>query len=200
MRKERVEAFSDGVFAVAITILVFNVQPPPGVAAGQLWQALGELWPTYAAYAASFTTIGVMWLNHHSIFDRLRQVDRTVQILNLLLLMAIVIVPFPTSLLGHYIPAGGVDARAAATAYAISAVLIGALFSVLWTYVLAHPDLLAAGVDVAAVRRRLPLFALGSVVYIACLFIAQVSPIAVVALCALTATYYAFDLIPAPTD
>src|SRR5437588_8254545 len=126
MSKGRVEAFSDGVFAVAITILVFNLQVPADLRPGTLWNALGALWPSYAAYVASFLTIGVMWMNHHNVFRRLRAVDRNLQLLHLLLLLTVVFVPFPTALLGRFIPAGGDDAAAAATLYALTRIGLGA--------------------------------------------------------------------------
>jgi len=198
MSKGRVEAFSDGVFAVAITILVFNLQVPADLRPGTLWHALGALWPSYAAYVASFLTIGVMWMNHHNVFRRIRAVDRNLQLLNLLLLLAVVFVPFPTALLGRFIPAGGEDAAAAATLYALTSIGIGLFFSSAWMYVLSRPELLAPGLDPTEVRRRLPFFSVGPVVYIACLFIARFSPILVVALCAIVAVYYFWDWLPEP--
>lgn len=197
MSKGRLEAFSDGVFAVAITILVFNLQVPAKLDPGGLWHELGALWPSYAAYVASFLTIGVMWMNHHGLFVRLRAVDRPIQFINLLLLMVIVVVPFPTALLGRFLPAGGADAQAAATAYAANSVAIGLCFGSVWIYALRHPALLAVGLDVAAVRRAFPQFAVGTVVYTGCLLLAQVSPILVVVICAATAIYYCFERLPA---
>ena len=195
MTKGRVEAFSDGVFAVAITILVFNVQAPKG-ASGQLWDGLLRQWPTYAAYIASFLTIGVMWINHHGVFDRVARVDRPLMMLNLLLLMTIVLVPFPTSLMGQFLPGGGADARAAATAYAALAVMIAITFSAVWGYVLSHPQLLVEGMDLAAARRMAPRFAIGFVVYLACIPLAQVSPVGVVFLAGAAAVYYAIERLP----
>jgi uncharacterized membrane protein len=198
LTKGRVEAFSDGVFAVAITILVFNVQPPRGAAPGQLLQALGSQWPTYAAYVASFMTVGIMWINHHAMFQRIAHVDRPLLVLNLVLLMVIVLVPFPTSLMGQYVPAGGDDARAAATVYAGLAVLISICFSSVWLYTLTHPAVLAPGMDREAALKMAPRFALGFVMYVLCLPLAQVSPIAVVFVLVLAALYYAFERLPEP--
>ncbi|TMD54889.1 MAG: DUF1211 domain-containing protein [Chloroflexi bacterium] len=196
MSKNRVEAFSDGVFAVAITILVFNLQVPSGLAHGALWSTLGALWPSYATYIASFLTIGVMWMNHHGVFRRLRAVDRNLQLLNLLLLLTVVFVPFPTALLGRFIPAGGDDAAAAATLYALTSIGIGASFSSIWIYALYRPELLAPGLDPDLVRRRLPLFSAGPVVYLACLVVAHYSPILVAVLCGMVAVYYFWDWLP----
>lgn len=198
MTKNRVEAFSDGVFAVAITILVFNVQPPRGAAPGQLLQALGTQWPTYVAYVASFMTIGIMWINHHAMFQRIAHVDRPLLMLNLLLLMVIVLLPFPTSLMGQYIPGGGADARAAATVYAGLAVLISLCFSSIWLYILSHPAVLAPGMDRQAALKMAPRFSFGLLMYLVCLPLAQFSPIAVAFVLALAAAYYAFERLPEP--
>jgi uncharacterized membrane protein len=198
MSKNRVEAFSDGVFAVAITILVFNLQVPADLRPGTLWHALGSLWPSYAAYVASFLTIGVMWMNHHNIFRRIRAVDRNLQFLNLLLLLVIVFVPFPTALLGRFIPGGGADASTAATLYALTSIGTGVFFTSIWWYVLSRPELLVAGLDAAEVRRRLPFFSAGPIVYVACLAIAQFSATLVVVLCGIVAVYYIWDWLPEP--
>lgn len=195
MSKGRVEAFSDGVFAVAITILVFNIQVPK-VASGELWQALGTQWPTYAAYVASFLTIGILWINHHSMFERIVRVDRVLLILNLLLLMGIVLVPFPTSLVGQFVPRGGADARAAATVYAGLMVAIAVLWSVLWAYALTHPAVLIPQMDRQRAMKSAPRFMIGFVMYLACIPLAQVSPIAVIFVLAAAAAFYGFERLP----
>src|SRR5437588_11237695 len=99
MSKGRVEAFSDGVFAVAATLLIFNVTIDK-TAPGGLLAALLAAWPKYAAYVAGFPTIGVMWLNHHGLFERIFHLDRTLRFLNLLLLMPFLFIPFSTAELG----------------------------------------------------------------------------------------------------
>jgi uncharacterized membrane protein len=103
----RTEAFSDGIFAVAATLLVLDLKVPE--VSGDLLGALLRQWPAYAAYAVSFLTIGIIWVNHHSVFDRLRSVDRPLQFLNLLLLMSVAAIPFTTSLLSTYLQAGHQD-------------------------------------------------------------------------------------------
>ena len=99
MSKGRVEAFSDGVFAVAATLLIFSIQIDK-TAPGALLAALLAAWPKYAAYVASFLTIGVMFMNHHGLFERITRLDRALVFINLLLLMAIVFLPFSTAELG----------------------------------------------------------------------------------------------------
>ena len=194
MSKGRVEAFSDGVFAVAATLLIFNVQIDK-TAAGGLLAALLAAWPKYAAYVASFLTIGVMWMNHHGLFGRIARLDRVLVFLNLLLLMAIVFLPFPTAQLGANILVPR-DANAAASLYAINASVIAVLFGAVWTYALNRPQLLSPEVDREAAMRAWPRFSVGTVVYLACIPLGQFSPIAVVVVCAAIAVYYAFERLP----
>ena len=194
MSKGRVEAFSDGVFAVAATLLIFNIQIDK-TAPGGLLSALLAAWPKYAAYVASFLTIGVMWLNHHGMFARIARLDRPLVFLNLLLLMAIVFIPFSTAQLGANILVAR-DANTAASLYAINASVIALLFGAVWTYALTHPHLLAPDIDREAAMRAWPRFSVGSVVYLACIPLGQFSPIAVVFVCAALAVYYAFERLP----
>jgi uncharacterized membrane protein len=168
----------------------------PQVPAGQLWQALGAQWPTYAAYVASFLTIGIMWINHHAMFERIVRADRVLLMFNLLLLMAIVLLPFPTQMMGEFIPRGGADARAAATVYGALAVTIAIFYGLLWTYALRHPKLLVPGYDAEVALKASPQFLVGFFMYLACLPLAQFSPIAVVFLLAAAAIYYAFERLP----
>jgi uncharacterized membrane protein len=194
MSKARLEAFSDGVFAVAATLLIFNIQIDK-TGPGGLLDALLAAWPKYAAYVASFLTIGVMWLNHHGLFARIARLDRALGFLNLLLLMAIVFLPFPTAQLGANILLSR-DANTAASLYAINASLIALLFGAVWMYALTHAHLLSPDVDREAARRAWPRFSVGTVVYLACIPLGQVSPIAVVVVCAALAVYYAFERLP----
>ena len=188
------EAFSDGVFAVAATLLIFNVQIDKS-APGGLLAALLAAWPKYAAYVASFLTIGVMWMNHHGLFERTARLDRALQFINLLLLMAIVFLPFSTAQLGSNILVPR-DANTAASLYALNAFMIAVCFSAVWIYVLTHPGLLAKDVDLQAALRAWPRFSVGTVVYLACVPLAQFNPIAVVIVCAALAVYYVFERLP----
>jgi uncharacterized membrane protein len=194
MSKGRAEAFSDGVFAVAATLLIFNIQIDK-TAPGGLLAALLAAWPKYAAYVASFLTIGVMWLNHHGMFERIARLDRALMFLNLLLLMAIVFIPFSTAQLGANILVSR-DANTAATLYAINAFVIAIGFGAVWTYAVMRPGLLAPDIDRQAALRAWPRFSVGSVVYLACVPLGQLSPIAVVVVCAALAIYYFFERLP----
>jgi uncharacterized membrane protein len=194
MSKGRVEAFSDGVFAVAATLLIFNITVNK-TAPGGLLAALLAAWPKYAAYAASFLTIGVMWINHHSLFERIARMNRALVFLNLLLLMAIVFLPFPTAVLGNNIQVAG-DANTAASLYGLNASLIATFFSLVWIYALTHPDLLAPDVDREEAMRSWPRFSVGLVGYLVCIPLGQISPIAVVIVCVVLGVYYLFERLP----
>jgi len=91
MTTTRLEAFSDGVFAIAATLLILNVHAN----SSHLGQTLVRAWPSYAAYAVSFVTIGIMWVNHHGVFAQIDKVDRTFLMINVFFLMAVAFVPLP---------------------------------------------------------------------------------------------------------
>jgi uncharacterized membrane protein len=126
----RTEAFSDGVFAIAITLLVLDI----GIPASEfddLWSAILHEWPAYLGYATSFLTIGGIWLAHHGVFRRLRYANNAVMRINLLLLMAVSFLPFPTRLVAEAIRDQSAE-RAAAVFYGLCLLAITVLFSVLW--------------------------------------------------------------------
>jgi len=124
MTTGRVEAFSDGVFAVAITVLVFGLLPIGTKTLDA--KILLHAWPQYFAYVVSFLSIGIMWMNHHTIMAHVARVDRPLLVLNLLLLMGIVAVPFPTALVAEHLRGSGSTAPAAATAETNAAIRVPA--------------------------------------------------------------------------
>jgi uncharacterized membrane protein len=130
--KTRAEAFSDGVFAVAATLLVFDLVPPI-VGSNKLASALLAEWPSYAAYAISFGTIVVIWVNHHVVFEGLSRVDRRLLLINALLLLTVAAIPFPTGLLAHYLQAGH-DQPTAAFAYGLTMSSMAVAFSLFTLY------------------------------------------------------------------
>jgi uncharacterized membrane protein len=150
----RTEAFSDGVFAIAITLLVLEIAIPEEEF-DDLWAALADLWPSYLAYVTSFLTIGALWLGHHSIFRRLRRVDATLLRLNLALLMVVAFLPFPTSLMARALTT---DAeRPAVLLYGATVLAIATLMTAIARYAVARADLLAdeaARVQVRAIAAR----------------------------------------------
>ncbi len=139
--KSRLEAFSDGVIAVAITLLVLDLHvPEPGP--GSLAHQLGAEWPSYLAYAISFLAIGITWVNHHAMLRRAARVDHSILVLNILLLMCIVVLPFTTALIATYLdqPQGG---HLAAVVYAGSFMLSsGVFFALQWHLLQRRPYLL----------------------------------------------------------
>src|SRR6266851_2435972 len=140
MNSSRLEAFSDGVFAVAITLLVLQFAVPD-VQSGKLLAKLLGQWPQLVTYVASFLTVGVVWVNHHTMFRNLRAVDRTIQFINLVLLLTVVLVPYPTALLGRYLNSG-LDGSVAAAFYAVVMTVMAIAFQCLVAWALTHPNLL----------------------------------------------------------
>jgi uncharacterized membrane protein len=129
----RVEAFSDAVIAIAITLLVLQLDAGSGT--GGLAERLGHRWPLYASYLLSFVNIGTVWLNHHSIFSRLRTVDHGLVLLNLLLLLVVSALPFPTKVLGEALQASDpADRRTAALLYAGTFLFAASVFCALWLW------------------------------------------------------------------
>jgi uncharacterized membrane protein len=187
--KSRTEAFSDGVFAIAITLLIIEVRPPdsePGELAGDLV----SLWPSYAAYVVSFVVIGIIWVNHHMIFERITTVDRPLLFLNLLMLLTVAFLPFPTALLGEYIRQGD-NAHIAAAVYGANMTLIGLTFIVMWTYLARVPALLEPGLGPDAALRARRAAVIGPVIYALTIPLAFISPVACLIAYAGVALYFA---------
>jgi uncharacterized membrane protein len=127
----RVEAFSDAVMAIAITLLV--LQLGSGSGNESLGDRLADQWPLYVSYLLSFLNIGIVWLNHHSIFSRLRGIDHGLVLLNLLLLLVVSVLPFPTRVLGEALQgADFADQRTAALLYAGNFLAASTAFCALW--------------------------------------------------------------------
>lgn len=142
MSKARVETLSDGVFAIAITLLVLTIAQPGNY--NHLAQELADRWPGFAAYVVSFAVIGIMWFNHHSIFTHFERVDRGLVYLNLLLLMTIVFIPYPTGIFGQALQKGQ-GAQTAAVLYSVVMALNAYAWSALWIYASRGRRLLSPG-------------------------------------------------------
>ena len=195
MRVSRLEAFSDGVFAIAATLLVLELHVPAD--SPDLVQALLQLWPAYAAYLVSFLTIGIIWVNHHTLLEHCRRVDRRFLYLNLLLLIAVGIVPFPTALVDRYILSEH-GATAALVVYGLGGLLIAIAFSGVFFYA-THDDRLVGDAAVARrIRAEGRLFPIGLVAYTLGIALAFVAPIASLAVYGFTAAFYALPLLPLP--
>ena len=135
--KSRLEAYSDGIFAIAATLLVLDLAVPR-VAGGHLLVGLLGQWPAYAAYATSFLTIGIIWVNHHAVLERLDHIDREFMFLNLFLLLTVALIPFPTKVLAQYLQSKNWDANIAAAAYGVEMMVMGIAFNVLTYYAAAR--------------------------------------------------------------
>lgn len=207
----RLEAFSDGVFAIAITLLILTipVRPVPAVPAvsSDLLQStvLPDIlaqWPSFLAYALSFVTILIMWINHHALFKLIRRSDHAFMMINGLLLMLITFVNYPTALLaetfkqsipnGTSLLQGTLDQRAAALFYSGTFVVTAILYNVLWYYARHGSRLLARGHDRALVELITRQYRFGPLFYLVAFLFAFVSAPASIAVCMLLAVYFSF--------
>lgn len=165
MSASRLEAFSDGVFAIVITLLILDIKVPVG-AEGHLGAALVDQWPRYAAFLLSFFVVGVIWLNHHATINLLDRTDHTTQVLNLLLLLPVSVLPWPTALLAEYALHGDRDdQRVAVLVYGGTSTLMALAFNVLWRYIGRHAELRKPGVHRSLIEVRDRRYTLGLAVY-----------------------------------
>jgi uncharacterized membrane protein len=123
----RIEAFSDGIFSIAATLLVLDLKPP--AAALPFWKGIAAQWPGYASFLLSFLFIGIMWINHHRLFSHIRRSDEALMVANLFLLFGIVWIPYPTSLIAQAVGTGRL--REAAILYNSSYLVLALLFNLL---------------------------------------------------------------------
>jgi uncharacterized membrane protein len=187
----RVEAFSDGVFAIAMTLLILDVKVPRADAtAGPLLQALGRQWPNFLAYLTSFGTILVMWVNHHRMFTHIRRVDQAFLFLNGLLLLLVTFIPFPTGLVAEYIEHP--EARTAAAILSATYFALALAFNLLWGYASSGGRLLDARTNLARAQEITKQYRFGPISYLVAFGLAFVSVPASLALIALLALFFAF--------
>lgn len=188
----RLEAFSDGVFAIAITLLILEVRAPAQheiPSDGALFDALRALWPAYLAYIVSFATILVTWINHHAILRLIARVDHTFLLLNGLLLALITAINFPTTLVAEYI--GHPGERAAVWTYAAVFMLMAFAFNAVWRYASWHGRLIGAAASpaqIAAITRR---FRFGPLYYVGAFGLAFISARLSLGLCIALAIVFA---------
>ena len=187
MSTSRLEAFADGVFAIAATLLILNVS----VGAGPLGSQLLKAWPGYVAYAVSFVTIGIIWVNHHTVMTQVGRVNRTFLMLNVLFLMLIAFIPFPTRLLSEHIADEG--AQAAALAYGATLTMTAILFNVLWWYAAQRRRLLHEAADPRVVRGIGRSYLPGPFLYLVATVLALVSPAASAAMYLSIAAFYVVE-------
>jgi len=147
----RVEGFSDGVFAIALTLLVLDLRSD--ASRGQLSHELLDQWPVYLAYLAAFFNIAAVWINHHDLFTRVRRVDTRLVGVNLLLLLVSSLFPWPAAVVGEAVKNGSHgDEVAALVLYAAVGILVPGAWMILYRYLERKPALLSGAADAAYVR------------------------------------------------
>jgi uncharacterized membrane protein len=185
----RLETFADGVFAIAATLLIIDVTADAH--GGALGTALTHAWPQYAAYAVSFVTIGIMWVNHHTCLELIDRSDRRFLFINVALLACIAFVPFPTRLIAEHLRDGGL--RAAALTYGLTMTSTAVCFFTFWFYAAGGRRLIAPGADDRLVRGISRSYLPGAPIYGAATLVALASPTASVVLFALIAGSYVLE-------
>ena len=184
----RLEAFSDGVFAIAITLLILEVRPPED---GDLLKGLLHLWPSYLSFALSFVTILIMWTNHHANLSHVVQADGRLLFSNGFLLLMITFVPFPTAVLAGHL--GNQDAHVAAAFYAMTFVAINVAWVAFWRSITRNRRLLAPSLQDHEVRTVNLALVVGFVSYAVATALAWVSATAGVGLCMLLAVFWTWQ-------
>ncbi|MEY9962377.1 putative membrane protein [Streptacidiphilus sp. MAP12-16] len=192
----RVEAFSDGVFAIAITLLILDIKVPVGQGA-DLLHALAHQWPSYAAYVVSFLVIGIMWANHHQVFSYVARVDRVLLFLNLLLLLVVAALPWVTAVVAQYLsdPHGSHVALALYSGLMVAHALT---FILLWWWLTRTGHLFDDRVDEVLAKGTRIRFAAGALVYPILVGLSLVSALLTLALHGVIAIYYAFNQLQVP--
>jgi TMEM175 potassium channel family protein len=183
----RLETFSDGVFAIAATLLILNVN----VTGVPLGRALLHGWPSYVAYAVSFLTIGIMWANHHGVFSQIEKADRTFLMINVVFLMLVAFVPFPTKLVAENIHRPGLEP--AALAYGFTLTLTALAYNSLWFYASRGRRLLSADADPKTVTGISRSFLPGPAIYLTATLLAFWWPTLSIVLFAVIAIFYMLE-------
>jgi uncharacterized membrane protein len=183
----RLETFSDGVFAIAATLLILNVHAD----GPHLGHALTRAWPSYAAYAVSFVTIGIMWVNHHGVFAQIDKVDRTFLMINVFFLMSIAFVPFPTVLVAEHLR--DANLKVAALTYGFTLTITATLYNFLWLYASGRRRLLRDDADPRVVSGITRSYLPGPFIYLAAALIAFWKSSVSVALFAVIAAFYMLE-------
>ena len=186
----RIEAFSDGVFAIAITLLVLDLKVPHDLpeTAG-LSRALLNQWPAYLAFITSFATIGIMWINHHRLFALIKRSDHSLLVLNGLLLLFVTFVPFPTAIVAEYVR--GRDQHVAAIVYSGTFTMLAIIFNLLWRYASYHNRLLDRRADPHAVRAITWAYSFGPGLYLVSFVLAFINVAASLAVTGALAIFFA---------
>ena len=191
MSPGRLETFADGVFAIAATLLILSVDGRVGGSGADLGRELAHAWPSYVAYAVSFVTIGIMWVNHHTLMAQVGQVDRRFLLATVVFLMCIAFIPFPTRLAAEHVHGEG--ARAAALAYGFTLTATAVMFSVIWFYASVGGRLLRDDADPRVVKGITRSYIPGPWIYLTATLIAFASPTASLVIYLVLAAFYVLE-------
>jgi uncharacterized membrane protein len=182
----RLETFADGVFAIAITLLVLEIRIPE--AGEDLTDALLSQWPSFAAYVTSFLGIGVIWVSHHQMFAIIHRTTPTFLFLNVLFLLPVAFIPYPTALVAQHIQEPG-NGTVAVVLYGLVSTGVAVMFNVLWAYSM-RANLIASGAATIAAQLAARGFRLGPLIYFGATLVALVSPLLSMGLFAVFAVYW----------
>jgi uncharacterized membrane protein len=191
----RIETFSDGVFAIAITLLIIEIGVPHATATESLTEKLLHLWPSYLGYATSFLVIGTVWANHHNRFRLISRSDHILLFLNIVFLMCVAFIPFPTALLADYLSGTNEHRTTAVAVYSGTLAVTAIFFTILWLYAAGNYRLVDRAVDPHLLRAMTRRYVFGMIVYILAFALAFVSPAASLALIVILALIF---VLPEP--
>jgi uncharacterized membrane protein len=194
----RIETFSDGVFAIAMTLLVIEIGVPHIGDAAEgttLFGALAAQWPSYLGYSISFLQIGVIWANHHNRFSFIERSDHILLFLNTLFLMCVAFIPFPTALLAEYIETD--EQTTAVAVYSGTLAVTAIFFTLLWLYATTNYRLVRRDLDPASLRAMTRRYVIGMTLYIFAFALAFVSPVVSLALIVILALLF---VLPEPGE
>ena len=188
MRSQRLETFADGIFAIAATLLILSVDSQVGNRPGGLGDRLLHIWPSYLGYAVSFLTIGIIWVNHHTVMDQIARTDRTYLFLSVGFLMCVAFIPFPTRLVAEHVRGEG--AEAAALTYGFTLTVTAVMFNAIWFYAVRGRRLLREDCDPRVISGITRSYLPGPWIYLVSTLVAFASPTASVLLYMALALFY----------
>ena len=184
----RLETFADGVMAIAITLLILEVKSHPDVPGSRLAAVLSHDWPSYAAYVVSFLVIGIIWVNHHHMFRLIERTNHAFLMMNVVFLMPIAVLPWPTALVADHLQDSG--RTIAAVVYGLVMESTAIMFNVVWRYASHGKRLLDPRVSDEAIERANRNYLVGPVVYGVATLVALVNAWASLAIFAALAVYW----------
>jgi uncharacterized membrane protein len=193
MTTGRLETFADGVFAIAATLLILNVDAHIGNASDSVAHDLLTGWSSYAAYVRRVLTIGIIWVNHHTVMTQIERADRTFLFITVGFLMSVAFIPFPTRLMAEYLTDDFANARAATITYGITLAVTAAFFNALWLYASRSRRLLREDADETLVAGITRSFRPGVPIYAVATLVGIISPLASFVLYTLIATFYVVE-------